>query len=150
MTLPTPLFKIEIRGSKDRGRLALATTRMLGVIPKELYQANLEGAEIIRDEAREKAFSLGRPRQPTIIPIDIAKSGPTLWIGGSRRIGRKKKPAFKLVYGAEFGARKLRQYRPWIGSTGYFFFPSIRSTEAERTVRYRAALDAVARAWSRA
>lgn len=149
MTLPTPLFRVEIRGAKDSARLVLATTRLLGVIPKELRQANLDGARMIRTEAKLKAKALGRPRQPTIIPIEIVQSGPTLWMGGSQRIGRKFKPAYKLVYGAEFGARVLKQYRPWVGARGYFFFPSIRDTEPERTRRYSAALSAVARAWSR-
>lgn len=149
MTLPTPLFRVEVRGDRgDVARLSLATTRLLGVIPRELHEANVDGAEMIRDQARLTAKGLGA--QPAIIPIRVTRSIPIVWAGGNARIGRKRKPAYKLVFGAEFGARVLKQYRPWVGARGYFLFPAIIDTEPERTRRYSAALSAVSRAWSRA
>lgn len=149
MTLPVPLFRVEVRGDpRDTAGIVLAGTRLLGIIPKELHQANVDGAQIIQREAKLRAKELRR--QPEIIPIRVTKSIPLVWAGGNARIGRKRKPAYKLVYGAEFGARILRQYRAWVGARGYFLFPSIEATELERTRRYSAALTAVARSWSRA
>lgn len=148
MTLPTPLFRVEVRGNpRDTAGIVAASTRLLGVIPKELHAANVDSAQIIVDQARQNAALLRA--QPAIIPMGVTRSVPIAWIGGNRRIGRKRKPAYKLVYGAEFGARVLRQYRPWVGARGYFFFPAIRDTEFERTRRYAEVLRKVQRTWSR-
>jgi hypothetical protein len=54
---------------------------------------------------------------------------PAVTIGGTARVGRNHKPAYKVLFGAEFGAKFLRQFR--VRNTGgYFIFPTVREQQA--------------------
>lgn len=55
---------------------------------------------------------------------------PIVQAGGSSRVGRNRKPAYKLLFGSEFGAYKLRQFRPR-NPTGYWFFPTVDAASGE-------------------
>lgn len=55
---------------------------------------------------------------------------PAVKAGGSRRVGRNRAPAFKLLFGAEFGADQYPQFKPHRGTRGYFMFPTIRGNDA--------------------
>jgi hypothetical protein len=48
---------------------------------------------------------------------------PVVQAGGVTRLGRNRKPAFKLLFGAEFGAKYLHQFKPR-QADGYVFFPA--------------------------
>src|SRR5688572_27989939 len=45
---------------------------------------------------------------------------PVILAGGSRRVGRNRVPAYKVLFGSEFGAY-LKQFRA-VNSSGYWFF----------------------------
>lgn len=64
---------------------------------------------------------------------------PVVAAGGTRRLGRNRKPAFKLLFGSEFGANLLEQYKPHLGSGSYWFFKTI---EVEQVMVAKAWLDA--------
>ena len=44
---------------------------------------------------------------------------PFIEAGGSTRVGRNRVPAYKVIFGSEFGARTLPQYRPHVGKGSY-------------------------------
>ncbi|MFI5561504.1 hypothetical protein ACIA2T_19675 [Amycolatopsis japonica] len=50
---------------------------------------------------------------------------PAVQAGGMRRVGRNKKPAYKVLFGSEFGARTYKQFKPHRGAEGYWFFPLV-------------------------
>jgi len=81
---------------------------------------------------------------------------PTLKAGGAKAIGGKKRGrrarAGDLFFGAEFGGRGRRttqQFRPWKGTTGYAFYPTLRRHTGDIVDGYRTALNRLATKWAR-
>jgi hypothetical protein len=56
---------------------------------------------------------------------------PFIEAGGSTRVGRNRVPAYKVIFGSEFGARTLPQYRPHVGKGSYWMFKTVEANEAE-------------------
>jgi hypothetical protein len=60
---------------------------------------------------------------------------PTVQAGGDTPVGRRGKPAWKLLFGSEFGGnqnpgpRGLRQFKPHLGAGSYWFFSTIESDD---------------------
>lgn len=75
---------------------------------------------------------------------------PAVVAGGARRLGPRKAPAWKLLFGAEFGSNEYRQFpRLHVGRSGIWFFPTIER-EATATAReWRAAADRIIRAFGK-
>jgi hypothetical protein len=40
-------------------------------------------------------------------------------------------PAFKVLFGSEFGSNRLKQFRPHHGRQGYWAFPTVDASQAE-------------------
>jgi hypothetical protein len=72
---------------------------------------------------------------------------PVVQAGGSSKVGRKHKPAYKLLFGSEFGAHKLKQYKGF-NSTGYWFFPTVSSASDEIATKWDEAAQRVIAAFS--
>ena len=74
---------------------------------------------------------------------------PVVQAGGATRVGRNRNPAYKILFGANFGARYLKQFRPWraAGTRDYFFFSSVEDMEPEINQRWIATADTVLRRW---
>lgn len=56
--------------------------------------------------------------------------------------------AYPMALGAEFGGQgrpTTQQFKPWLGNTGYFLFPTIRRDRDEIDATYREALDRIIR-----
>jgi hypothetical protein len=72
---------------------------------------------------------------------------PVIIAGGERRVGRNRVRAYKVLFGAEFGAVTLAQFRVF-QSGGYFFFVTV-DREADYIQReYLEAVDEVNRKWA--
>ena len=67
---------------------------------------------------------------------------PIVSMGGSSKVGRRGAAAFKILFGAEFGAHVLPQFRPF-NATGYFFFPTVDAMSDEIGEKWSAAADKV-------
>jgi hypothetical protein len=83
---------------------------------------------------------------------------PVIKAAGSKRVatrkrGRGARPrAGDLFFGAEFGGRgrsTTQQFRPWKGTTGYAFYPTLRRHTSDIVDGYRKALNDLARKWGR-
>lgn len=81
---------------------------------------------------------------------------PVIVAGGSRRIRPKTRSSRKVsagdvFFGAEFGGGRTprtQQFPPWMGRTGYWFWPTVRRGLPEMRRRYIAALDELAAKWA--
>ena len=124
----------------------------------ELRQASLDIAELVADDARQRARlegGLGMLVAPSIVAT--RDSVPRVKEGSAKKLpahsdGRARTGARQTVgdvmWGAEFGGGRrptTRQFRPWRGSgsdAGYILYPAVRRN-AERTGElYSEALDA--------
>lgn len=105
--------------------------------PKEMRKANIRSAELVAEEARRKADSLGGVAgkvSPSIKAAGEQLAAKVRW-GGSQ---------FPFAAGAEFGSIKYKQFKPWRGSdanAGYFVFPAVRSTRDQLIDVYADAVD---------
>lgn len=66
---------------------------------------------------------------------------PFIQAGGTRRVGRNKVPAFKVLFGSEFGSNQLRQFKPHRGRLGYWAFPTVEANQAEISAKWNEAAD---------
>jgi hypothetical protein len=72
---------------------------------------------------------------------------PVIVAGGERRIGRNKVRAYKVLFGAEFGAVTLAQFRAF-NSGGYFFFVTVDRESDYIQDEYLGAVDEINRKWA--
>lgn len=101
----------------------------------ELKKANVAVAAKEGDRARAAALSIGGVAAH--VAVGIKGGGGNAWAG--IRLGTD--PA---APGAEFGGQKrptTQQFRPWLGHTGYFLFPTIRRDNAEITQTWTEAIE---------
>ncbi len=99
--------------------------------------ANKEAASTVASGASGAAASLGGVAAH-VAPGIKASAGIK---SGSVTLGSDPAAA-----GAEFGGGRrptTQQFRPWLGHTGYFLFPTIRRDAERINTTYRAALDAI-------
>lgn len=72
---------------------------------------------------------------------------PVIVAGGERRVGRNKVQAYKVLFGAEFGAVTLAQFRAF-NSGGYFFFVTVDRERDYIQDEYLGAVDEINRKWA--
>lgn len=105
--------------------------------PKELAAAGKEVASFVAEDARGKAGGLGGVAghvAPSIAPGGSARGG-SVNFGGA---------AYPMAMGAEFGGQgrpTTQQFRPHLGRTGYFVYPSIRDNGERIESEYGNAID---------
>ncbi|ALL74280.1 hypothetical protein AD006_01185 [Pseudonocardia sp. EC080610-09] len=73
---------------------------------------------------------------------------PVIEAGGAKRVGRNRKPAYKVLFGSEFGSDQLKQYRPWVGQDSYWFFTTVESQQAEISQQWNQAADDILQRWA--
>lgn len=115
---------------------------------KELRAASLSIAGAVAVKIR--AAALAQRQSGLLAPTVKAVKGqtfPTIEAGGYRRVGRNRKPAYKVLFGSEFGSNALKQYRAF-DSDGYWFFITVKANNGYITQEYLGAVDAVNRKWA--
>jgi hypothetical protein len=113
---------------------------------KELRTETLRLSEFLTLKAKAAGFAQGRQSGVVAGTIRAQKDRvPAVVMGGTKRLGRNKAPAYKIMFGAEFGMNARsgwyakpryadspgRQYRPHRGRAGYFFFPTVEQSQSE-------------------
>jgi hypothetical protein len=74
---------------------------------------------------------------------------PVVQAGGAKRVGSRRAPAWKLLFGAEFGSNRFTQFpRAHQGSAGIWFFPTIEENAATIARRWRQAADDILTAFA--
>lgn len=102
--------------------------------------------------AKVRAAAVADSRQSALMaPTVQPKKGstyPTLEAGGTSSVGRNHKPAYKILFGSEFGSHKLKQYRPHKGNASYWFFKTVDENQADTNREWQKVADEVVRLWS--
>lgn len=141
---------IVVRVTVEGGRQMLAAFRDL---PKEasnaLRDANQEISEHLAAAIRRAAQG-SSPQSALMVPGIKAKRDriPYVEAGGKRRVGRNKVPMEKILFGANFGAHRLHQFRP-VTKPDYWFFTTVEQQMPEVERRWIAAAESVLDQWGR-
>jgi hypothetical protein len=104
---------------------------------KELREASKRVATFVANDARSAAYSIGGVAAhvaPSIKPVG-GVVGAGVAFGGA---------AYPMAGGAEFGAYKYKQFKPWRGNdsgAGYFVYPAIRQDADRIETEFTAAVD---------
>ncbi len=106
-------------------------------LQRELKQTNLTVAEIVAKDAQSAAFSLGgvAAKVAPSIRASARNTAAGVSLGGT---------GYPMAAGAEFGAVRYAQFKPWRGNgsdAGYFVYPSIRRDAERIETEYSKALD---------
>lgn len=120
------------------------TLAALSRLPKdaqdEIRAVSAELAKALAVTAAQAARTEGR--QAALVAVTV-KAGrdrvPVINAGGARRVGRNREPAYKVLFGSEFGANYYKQFKPHLGAGSYWFFKTVDDEQAEIS---RAWLDA--------
>lgn len=145
-----------------------ATLRAFAKLPKEANEQLRDRSEsLAKDLARDvAAAALMRGGQAALMASTVKANRdrvPSITAGGSKRVGRHKVSAWRLLFASEFGQNRRsgwyaapqyrtstgRQYAPHIGRHSYWFFSTVELHEAEIAREWNEAADAIIRAFAR-
>lgn len=110
----------------------------------ELRASALKLAEMLA--TRERSAATASSRQAALMAPTIKAVRdrlPAVQVGGTKRVGSRRKPAWKVLFGAEFGSTQYRQFRPHRGRQGYWFFPTAEAAGAEIDREWNKAADRI-------
>lgn len=122
-------------------------------LPKEANQRlRLESQQIARKlaDAVQRAAAAEGGQWGILARTVKAKKDrvPVVQAGGTTRLGRNRKQAYKLLFGAEFGATFLHQFKPRTpGNVGYVFFPTARREQPEIDAAWNRVAEDIERAF---
>jgi hypothetical protein len=136
---------LEIEGVRE----TLAAFREL---PKQATDKLRDAAGEIADElvpAVRGAARSDRSPQSALVASTVKVRRdrvPVLVAGGAKRLGVNRAPAYKLLFGSEFGSDRLGQFhKPHQGQEGSWFFPVVEAEAARIAAGWNAAADAIIR-----
>jgi hypothetical protein len=117
---------------------------------EQLRIRSLQISEVIASRVRSAAHA-DSGQAALMAPTVKARRDrvPAVAAGGSVRVGRNRKPAFKVLFGSEFGSNHLRQFRPHLGRGSYWFFRTVEENEDWMASAWRRAADDVIAAFTR-
>lgn len=132
------------------GAVLAAFRRLPADADRELRETSMELSRTLagrvaagaRSDSRQSALMAptvraGRDRVPMIVA------------GGATRVGSRRVPAFKILFGSEHGARSLHQFRPHQGAGSYWLFSTVEANEAEIGSAWRRAAGDIVEAFGR-
>jgi hypothetical protein len=140
---------LTVRVKIDGARETLAAFRRL---PREASQALREQSlELARLLAVKVASSArGDSPQSALMAATVKALRdrvPAITAGGTSRVGTNRVPAYKVLFGSEFGARTLPQYRPHLGRDSYWMFKTVEENEGTIAAAWLKAADDIVRAF---
>lgn len=101
-------------------------------LPKEAKKRIKDAAASItkklEPKARAAAASDFSPQSSLAVSTIKAQGGsePVIKAGGSRRVGSRRTPVYKVLFGSEFGSNRYPQFgRAHTGQSGNWFFPVV-------------------------
>lgn len=143
MASKTLTVQIRIDGLRE-------TIKALNALPKEAGTEIREKAGELSRKLADAAAASGRRegRQAALVAGTVKAARdrvPVVVAGGTKRIGSRRKPAYKLLFGSEFGANRLRQYRQHLGSGSYWFYRTIEDEQVTIAAEWLEAADEIIR-----
>jgi hypothetical protein len=129
------------------------TLRALNKLPKdasnELRAAALELSKKLASAAATAGFAEGSQAALVATTVKAARDRvPVVTAGGTKRLGRNRKPAYKLVFGSEFGSDYYPQFKPHLGRGSYWFYQTIEDNQVEIAAEWMEAADEIIRKFS--
>ncbi len=129
------------------------TLRALRNLPKdasvEIREASLELSKKLARAAESAGKTEGKQAALVSTTVKAAKDRvPVVQAGGNKKLGRNRKPAFKLLFGSEFGATNLKQYKPHVGNGSYWFYRTIEKESVTIAKEWQNAADDIIRKFS--
>lgn len=123
-----------------------ATSKWPSDMKAELKDANEHIATVVAAHIRTAAE--GNAQSALIAPtVKVVRGAtPTIQAGGSSRVGRNRAPAYKVLFGSEFGSHTLKQFRAF-NSSGYWFFVTVKADTEFIGTEYIKAVETVNRKW---
>ena len=124
-------------------------------VPKEANNALRDAAGRIAQRFATTAAAAGAAEgSQAALVAKTVKVGrdrvPVVTAGGTKRLGSRKAPAWKLLFGAEFGSNRFTQFpRTHTGTEGIWFFPTIEREAPAIIKEWREAADEVLRAFTK-
>ena len=116
------------------------------------------GVEADRLVAALTLAGQGQSKQAALTAPSVKRRSdrvPVIVAGGNRRLtrtsGKGRATAGDVFFGAEFGGGRrpsTRQFPPWVGRRGYWFWPTVRAGLPDLRRRYIAVLDDLATKWA--
>lgn len=132
---------------------AQATLKAFRDLPKEasdaLRVASLDLSQSMANWVRAAGSAEGRQASLLVGTVKARRDRlPYMVVGGSSKIGHPwpgggKAPAYKLLFGSEFGSSRGHGFLAHRGKAGYWVFPTIEAHESEIATRWQAAADEV-------
>lgn len=110
------------------------TLRALSKLPKDAQNELRTKTLVLSKELAARAVASGvrEGSQAALVSTTVKARRdrvPVIVAGGMKRLGSNRKPAFKLLFGSEFGAHVLKQYKRHIGNDSYWFFKTVKENE---------------------
>lgn len=144
----TLTMTVRIEGAED-------TLRAFRELPKdannELRDRSMSLARLLAGRAVAAAQS-DRSAQAATVAATIRPRRdrvPVIVAGGSKRVGRRRVPAWALLFGAEFGSNRFGQFgKPHGGRRGSFLFGTAEREASTLDREWNKATDEIARKWA--
>lgn len=140
------------------------TLRAFNQLPKEASDKLRDRAqEIAQDLAvKAKAAGVAEGRQARLVASTVKARRdrlPVVVAGGTKKLGRKRAPAYALLFGSEFGMNSRsgwyasprydnatgRQYKPHRGRNSYWFFATADKERERISDAWNKAADEIVR-----
>lgn len=120
---------------RDLRALLASFNRMDDIAKNDMRKIAVEISERVANEVRYSAGSAGQTRvnQAIMQSLKINKKdkAPNFSLGGTTRVTSRGTKAGEILFGAEFGSTKYRQFPPHLGKTGYFIFPTLKKMQRQ-------------------
>lgn len=111
----------------------------------ELRERSLKLSELLANRASTAGKSSDAQSAAVTATVKARKDRvPSVQVGGSSRITSSRVPAWKILFGSEFGS-SLPQFRPHRGKAGYWFFPTVDATRGQIDREWNQAADEIVR-----
>lgn len=124
-----------------------ATNKWPDDAKQEIRAASMSIAGVVGAKIREAATGFNAQAALIAPSVRVMKgTTPIIQAGGARRIGRNRVPTYKVLFGSEFGATSLKQYKAF-NADGYWFFNTVRANMGYIEREYLDAIDEVNRKW---
>lgn len=112
-------------------------------VPNNIDQLNRVMAAAVARAARASS------RQSALLAPTVGITGDTVTVGGYRPVGSRHAPAYKILYGAEFGSKRYHQFRVR-RTAGYWFTPTVNAQRTRVAASWIHVVAALADDWGSA
>lgn len=118
---------------------------------KRLRDETLKLSQALAVRAKVAGMVDEAPQSPLVATTvkAVRDRVPAIQAGGTKRLGRNRAPAYKLLFGSEFGSNNYPQFhRPHQGQQGQWFFPTVERSQAEIAAAWSRVADGIVRDFS--